>query len=69
MLAQVICKGGKRELSNTRDYRHWSTSEEQRLYELRKQGLKFREIGEKLERTAISVEKRYRKLMNSVKVH
>ncbi|MBM7603940.1 DNA-binding NarL/FixJ family response regulator [Metabacillus crassostreae] len=51
-------------MSNTRDYRHWSTAEEKKLFDLRKQGLKFREIGQILERTPISVEKRYRKLMN-----
>ncbi|MBO1515062.1 hypothetical protein [Metabacillus bambusae] len=50
-------------MSNKRDYNHWSTSEERQLFELRKSGLKF-EIGQRLGRTAISVEKRYRKIMN-----
>lgn len=51
-------------MSNKREYNHWSITEERQLVELRNSGLKFREIGEKMGRTAISVEKRYRKLMN-----
>lgn len=45
-----------------RTYRHWTTLEDRRLLELRNSGLKFRHIATELSRTAISVEKRYRKI-------
>ena len=45
-----------------RTYRHWTTLEDRRLLELRNSGLKFRHIAIELSRTAISVEKRYRKI-------
>lgn len=46
-----------------RTYRHWTTLEDRRLLELRNDGLKFRQIATHLSRTAISVEKRYRKIL------
>lgn len=45
-----------------RTYRHWTTLEDRKLLELRNSGLKFRQIATELSRTAISVEKRYRKI-------
>ncbi len=45
-----------------RTYRHWTTLEDRRLLELRKSGMKFKHIAGQLSRTAISVEKRYRKI-------
>ncbi|MFC0272222.1 hypothetical protein ACFFIX_12330 [Metabacillus herbersteinensis] len=45
-----------------RSYRHWTTLEDKKLLELRFNGLRFRDIGVELKRTAISVEKRYRKI-------
>lgn len=47
---------------NKRTYRHWTTLEDRKLLELRKSGMKFRHIANELSRTAISVEKRYRKI-------
>ncbi|MDQ0231445.1 hypothetical protein [Metabacillus malikii] len=48
-----------------RTYRHWTTLEDRKLLELRNSGLKFKQIATQLERTAISVEKRYRKIVNN----
>ncbi len=45
-----------------REYRHWTTLEDRKLMDLRNQGFRFREIGKMLNRTAISVEKRFRKI-------
>ncbi|WP_156178192.1 hypothetical protein [Bacillus sp. SA1-12] len=48
-----------------RTYRHWTTLEDRRLLELRNNGMKFCHIATQLSRTAISVEKRYRKISKS----
>ncbi|MGM7721420.1 hypothetical protein [uncultured Metabacillus sp.] len=48
-----------------RTYRHWTTLEDRKLLELRNSGMKFRHIATQLSRTAISVEKRYRKISKS----
>ncbi|MDX8288958.1 hypothetical protein SLL00_04115 [Metabacillus indicus] len=45
-----------------RPYRHWTTLEDRKLVELRKQNIKFRDIAKQLNRTPISVEKRFRKI-------
>lgn len=45
-----------------RTYRHWTTLEDRKLKELRQSGMKFKHIAIQLSRTAISVEKRYRKI-------
>lgn len=45
-----------------RAYRHWTTLEDKKLMDLRKQGVKFRDIARELNRTPISVEKRFRKI-------
>ncbi|MGM0923191.1 MULTISPECIES: Myb-like DNA-binding domain-containing protein [Metabacillus] len=45
-----------------RAYRHWTTLEDKKLMDLRKQGVKFRDIARQLNRTPISVEKRFRKI-------
>lgn len=45
-----------------RAYRHWTTLEDKKLVDLRKNGIKFREIAQQLNRTPISVEKRFRKI-------
>ncbi|QGQ48151.1 SANT/Myb domain-containing protein [Metabacillus sediminilitoris] len=45
-----------------RTYRHWTTLEDRKLKELRQNGMKFKHIAIQLSRTAISVEKRYRKI-------
>lgn len=50
----------------TRSYKHWSKQEESKLLELREEKkLKFRVIAKLMDRTPISVEKRYRKLTNN----
>lgn len=49
-------------MEKKRTYRHWTTLEDRKLLELRLSGMKFREIAQELSRTAISVEKRYRKI-------
>ncbi|MCD7034456.1 hypothetical protein LRR81_09420 [Metabacillus sp. GX 13764] len=50
--------------SSQRTYKHWSTLEDRKLISLREEGMRYREIAAKLERTKLSVEKRYRKIMN-----
>jgi hypothetical protein len=45
-----------------RTYKHWTTLEDRKLKELRNSGMKFKHIAIQLSRTAISVEKRYRKI-------
>jgi hypothetical protein len=45
-----------------RTYRHWTTLEDRKLIELRNSGMRFKHIATQLSRTAISVEKRYRKI-------
>lgn len=47
-----------------RTYKHWTTKEDFRLIELREKGLKYRKIALALGRSTISVEKRYRKILN-----
>lgn len=51
--------------ANKRTYRHWTTLEDRKLLELRNSGMKFRHIATQLSRTAISVEKRYRKILKN----
>jgi DNA-binding NarL/FixJ family response regulator len=46
-----------------RTYRHWTTLEDRKLLELRNSGMRFKHIATQLSRTAISVEKRYRKIL------
>ena len=52
-------------MKNQRTYKHWTFNELKVLIELKKKGLKYREIAIKLERSPLSVEKRYRKLINN----
>ncbi|MRX72179.1 hypothetical protein GJU40_08445 [Bacillus lacus] len=47
-----------------RTYKHWTTLEDKRLIQLRESGMRYRQIAEKLKRTPLSVEKRYRKITN-----
>lgn len=49
---------------NERTYKHWTINELKVLIELKERGLKYREIAKKLDRSLLSVEKRYRKLIN-----
>ncbi|APH03569.1 Myb-like DNA-binding domain-containing protein [Bacillus weihaiensis] len=48
-----------------RTYRHWTTLEDRKLLQLRNNGMKFRLIAKELQRTPISVEKRYRKILQN----
>lgn len=48
-----------------RRYQKWTTKEETLLIELRKKGLSYKEIGEQMGRTAISVERRYKRIVVS----
>ncbi|WP_273124372.1 SANT/Myb-like DNA-binding domain-containing protein [Bacillus weihaiensis] len=48
-----------------RTYRHWTTLEDRKLLQLRNEGMKFRLIAKELQRTPISVEKRYRKILQN----
>ncbi|XQY91525.1 Myb-like DNA-binding domain-containing protein [Metabacillus sp. HB246100] len=48
-----------------RTYRHWTTLEDRKLLQLRNDGMKFRLIAKELQRTPISVEKRYRKILRN----
>ncbi|MBD1381386.1 helix-turn-helix domain-containing protein [Metabacillus arenae] len=50
-----------------RTYKHWSTLEDRELLQLREEGLKYREIAKKLDRSPLSVEKRYRKIIELYK--
>lgn len=52
-------------MEKQRTYKHWTFNELKVLIELKEKGLKYREIAMKLERSLLSVEKRYRKLINS----
>ncbi|WP_139367262.1 helix-turn-helix domain-containing protein [Metabacillus halosaccharovorans] len=52
-------------MENQRTYKHWTFNELKVLIELKEKGLKYREIAKKLDRSPLSVEKRYRKLMSS----
>ena len=43
-------------------YKNWTTKEDQRLLELRKKGLTYAEIGLRMNRSSISVERRYKRI-------
>lgn len=45
-----------------RTYKHWTTKEDFKLINLRNKGKKYREIADILDRSPLSVEKRYRKI-------
>lgn len=45
-----------------RSYKCWTTKEDQRLLELRKQGLTYAEIGERMNRSPLSIERRYKRI-------
>ncbi|WP_068675142.1 hypothetical protein [Oceanobacillus sp. Castelsardo] len=48
-----------------RRYQKWTTKEETCLIELRKSGLTFKEISEKMGRSPISVERHYKRVLNN----
>ena len=43
-------------------YKYWTTKEDQRLLELRKEGLTYAEIGQRMKRSATSVAHRYKRI-------
>lgn len=45
-----------------RSYQHWTIKEDQRLLELRKEGLTYVEIGQLMNRSSISIERRYKRI-------
>ena len=45
-----------------RTYQHWTIKEDQKLLELRKKGLTYAKIGEKMNRSSISIERRYKRI-------
>lgn len=47
---------------NIRTYKHWTTKEDFKLMNLRNKGKKYREIADIMDRSPLSVEKRYRKI-------
>ncbi|MFV2049816.1 Myb-like DNA-binding domain-containing protein [Metabacillus sp. YM-086] len=47
-----------------RSYKHWTTNEDFKLIKLRNKGKKYKDIAIVMERTPLSVEKRYRKIKN-----
>jgi len=49
-------------LRKKRKYRHWSTLEDSKLKALRSKGKTFKQIGEDLSRSAVSVERRYNRI-------
>lgn len=51
-----------RQIVKKRSYQHWTTKEDQRLLELRKKGLTYAVIGETMNRSSISVERRYKRI-------
>lgn len=51
-----------RQVVKIKDYKYWTTKEDQKLLELRKERLTYREIGQILNRSAISVERRYKRI-------
>ena len=46
-----------------RSYKHWSTKQDVQLLNMKRSGMKYKEIAIELNRTSISVEKRYRKII------
>lgn len=45
-------------------YKYWTTKEDQRLLDLRKQGLTYFEVGQRMNRSSISIERRYKRIVN-----
>lgn len=46
-------------------YKFWTTKEDQRLLQFRKEGLTYVEIGKRMDRSSISVERRYKRITHS----
>lgn len=53
-------------ITKKRTYQTWTTKEDYMLLELRSQGHKYKEIGMVMNRSAISVERRYKKIINTL---
>lgn len=53
-------------IKKKRTYQTWTTKEDDRLVELRNQGYKYKEIGLLMNRSAISVERRYKKIISTL---
>ena len=51
-----------RQIVKKRSYQHWTTKEDQRLLELRNKGFTYAGIGERMNRSFISVERRYKRI-------
>ncbi len=56
-----------KQVNKRRVYRTWATTEDQKLVALREGGHTFKEIGERLNRSAYSVEHRYKRLSKNLK--
>lgn len=52
----------EKQIKKKKNYKYWTTKEDQRLLELRKKGLKYAEIGQKMNRSSLSVERRFKRL-------
>ncbi|WP_170138899.1 helix-turn-helix domain-containing protein [Oceanobacillus chungangensis] len=55
-------KEREQSLSKKRKYQMWTTKEDEQLIRLRESGLTYRKIGEAMNRSAISVERRYKRV-------
>lgn len=53
-------------ITKRRTYQTWTTKEDYKLLELRSKGYKYKEIGMAMNRSAISVERRYKKIINTL---
>lgn len=51
-----------RQIVKKKVYKNWTTKEDQRLLELRKKGLTYAEVGLRMNRSSISVERRYKRI-------
>lgn len=53
-----------KEVVKKKPYKYWTTKEDQRLLELRNNGFTYSVIGEKMNRSSISVERRYKRIIS-----
>ncbi|RKQ32534.1 hypothetical protein [Oceanobacillus halophilus] len=49
-------------LTKKKKYKTWTTKEDRELVRLREEGLTYKKIGEMMNRSAISVERRYKRI-------
>lgn len=55
-------KRKERQIAKKKNYQYWTTKEDQRLLKLRKEGFTYKEIGERMNRSSISIARRYKRI-------